>query len=476
VFHRLRLICEENALLILLIASFLAVLLVLTPSLVIADSWFSLIAGREIVEFGLPHSNAITVLGQGREWIDQQWLAHLAYYGAEVLGGLRVVTLANILLIATGYSLAVAAARHRGASQRSTLIFALLVILASPWAWQVRAQTLALPLFTGLLWLLVDHQQRRSARVLFALPILIVWANVHGTAVMAVILAMAAGAIDLIMRRGNPRVAIALIGAAPLCLLVSPYALDLPGYYHLMLVDPPFQGLIVEWRPTRPEPKTVLFFTLAVATAVLAVWQRRRLTLFEAFALAFTFWVGLDAIRGVTWFVLTVLVIVPYLLDGALRMRDEKPHRGANLVISGICLGALVIGFALTAAQPTSWFESVWPTAALPAIAQATEDPASTVYAISSYSDWLYWHQPDLRGRLAYDIRFEIYRRATIQATADFVSMRGPDWAKQADPFDVVVLNKPRDAAMTRALVRGGRVVAFSGPDITVLTRPPETP
>ena len=469
VLHRFRLVCEENALLIMLISSFIAVLLVLTPSLLIADSWLTLIAGREIVEFGLPHSNSITVLGQGREWVDQQWLAHLGYYGVETLGGLRLVTLVNIVLIAAGYALAVAAARHRGASQRSTLIFALLVILASPWAWQVRAQTLALPLFAGLLWLLIDHQQRRSPRALFALPILIVWGNVHGTAVMAAILVAGAGALDLIQRRGIARVAIALLIGAPLCLLVSPYALELPGYYHLMLVNPPFKGLIVEWRPTRPEPKTVLFFVLAAATAVLGVWQRRRLTLFEGFALVLTFWVGLDAIRGVTWFALTVLIIVPYLLDGALRVPDVKVHRGANLVISGICLGGLAVGFALTAAQPTRWFESTWPTEALPAIARATQRPASTVYAISSYSDWLYWHERSLRGRLAYDIRFEIYRRPTIQATADFVSMRGPGWAKQADGYDVVVVNKPGGAAMTRELVRQGRVVVFSGQDITVL-------
>src|SRR3954447_22704783 len=204
----------------MLIVSFLGVLLVLTPSLMIADSWLTLVAGREIVEHGLPHVNAVTVLGDGRAWIDQQWLAHLAYYGAETLGGLRLVTLLNIVLIGAGYAVAVAAARHRGASQRSTLLFALLVILASPWAWQVRAQTLALPLFAGLLWLLVDHQQRRNPRVLLALPLLIVWANVHGTVVMGAILVAGAGVIDLIHRRGNWRVAIALVVAAPLCLLV----------------------------------------------------------------------------------------------------------------------------------------------------------------------------------------------------------------------------------------------------------------
>ena len=258
-------------------------------------------------------------------------------------------------------------------------MIALLVILASPWAWQVRAQTLALPLFTGLLWLLIDHQHRLDRRVLLALPILIVWGNVHGTAVMAAILVMGAGAIDLIRRRGDARVAVALVLAAPVCLLVSPYALDLPSYYHLMLVDPPFKGLIVEWRPTRPEAKTVLFFALTVVTAVLAVWQRRRLTLFEGFALALTFWVGIDAIRGVTWFVLTVLIVVPALLDGALRMKPAQPHRGANVVISAICLVGLSIGVVLTAAQPTKWFESTWPTEALPAIAEVTGSPADRV-------------------------------------------------------------------------------------------------
>jgi hypothetical protein len=470
--RRIRLILEENALLVMLMASFIAVLLVLTPSLLIPDSWLTLIAGREIAQFGLPRTDSITVLGIGRTWIDQQWLAHLAYYGAERVGGLRLVTLGNIVLIATGYALALAAARHRGASQRSTLLIAVLVILASPWAWQVRAQTLALPLFAGLLWLLIDHQQRRSPRVLLALPILIVWGNIHGTAVMAAMLVVAAGVIDLIRRQGSARVALALIVFGPLCLLVSPYALELPGYYHVMLVDPPFKGLILEWRPTRPEPRTVLFFALAALTAILAVWQRRRLTLFEGFALVFTFWVGLDAIRGVTWFVLVVLIVVPRLLDGALHMGDISPHRGANLVISGACLAALVVGFGLTVAQPTRWFESAWPTEALPTIAREARDPARTVYAISRVSDWVYWHEPKLRGRMAHDIRFEIYRRRTIQATADFVSMRGPDWDRQADGYDVVIVDEPRNAAMTRALARRGRVVVFSGPAVSVLIGP----
>ena len=202
-FPRARPILEENALLIVLVVSFIAILLVLTPSLVIADSWLTLIAGREIVDHGLPHSNAITVLGAGREWIDQQWLAHLVYYGAESLGGLRLVTLGNILLIATGYALAIAAARHRGASQRSTLVLALLVILASPWAWQVRARRSRYRCSRGCSGSSSTISSAEASASCSLLPILVVWGNVHGTVVMAALLVMGAGVIDLLRRRGS---------------------------------------------------------------------------------------------------------------------------------------------------------------------------------------------------------------------------------------------------------------------------------
>src|SRR5262249_62267414 len=41
------------------------------------DTWYTLVGGRVISRSGLPHSDTLTVLTHGREWVDEQWLAHL---------------------------------------------------------------------------------------------------------------------------------------------------------------------------------------------------------------------------------------------------------------------------------------------------------------------------------------------------------------------------------------------------------------
>src|SRR5258708_38322815 len=51
-----------------------------------ADSYYDLYAGRYIARHGIPHHNVITVAAHGGPWIDQQWLAHVIYYGAWAAG------------------------------------------------------------------------------------------------------------------------------------------------------------------------------------------------------------------------------------------------------------------------------------------------------------------------------------------------------------------------------------------------------
>ena len=54
---RLRRIAEEEYILVVLLAGFgLIFLLIFPPALVVNDSWLNLMAGREVVENGLPHT------------------------------------------------------------------------------------------------------------------------------------------------------------------------------------------------------------------------------------------------------------------------------------------------------------------------------------------------------------------------------------------------------------------------------------
>ena len=80
--QRVRRIAEEEYILIVLLAGFgLIFLLIFPPALVVNDSWLNLMAGREVVENGLPSRDEITVYGLGATWTDQQWLAQIFMYG-----------------------------------------------------------------------------------------------------------------------------------------------------------------------------------------------------------------------------------------------------------------------------------------------------------------------------------------------------------------------------------------------------------
>src|SRR5262245_34862513 len=91
---RLRRIVEEEYVLLILLAGFgLIFLLIFPPSLIVNDSWLNLVAGREMVEHGLPSHDQLTVYGLGATWTDQQWLAHALMYGVYSLGGFALLSI-----------------------------------------------------------------------------------------------------------------------------------------------------------------------------------------------------------------------------------------------------------------------------------------------------------------------------------------------------------------------------------------------
>ena len=194
---RLRAILETSPFPVFLVSLVGVVLLtVFGPSLVVGDTWLTLMAGREIVDHGLPDVEHVTLLGEGATWTDQQWLAQLVFYAAHEVAGMRLVVVLDVALVLLAIALAAGAARSAGASSRSTFLVGLLAVLAGPWGWTIRAQSAALPLFAGTLWLLVDgYRNGVRRRTLLVVPLLVLWANLHGSVVLG------AGLTVLLARR-----------------------------------------------------------------------------------------------------------------------------------------------------------------------------------------------------------------------------------------------------------------------------------
>ena len=78
-------------------------------------------AGREVVENGLPSRDEITVYGMGATWTDQQWLAQVFMYGIYSLGGFALLSIATAAFVVAAFSIAAAAARELGAGRTRDL-------------------------------------------------------------------------------------------------------------------------------------------------------------------------------------------------------------------------------------------------------------------------------------------------------------------------------------------------------------------
>jgi hypothetical protein len=474
---RLRRVAEEEFVLVVLLAAFGVVFLtVFPPTLLVADSWLTLVAGREVVENGLPSKDELTLLGLDRDWTDQQWGAQLLAYGAYAFGGYGLLVVVTAAFAVGAFAIAAAAARSLGAGPRAIVLLFFPVLLAAPWTFTIRAQVFALPLYVALIWLLASEARRPTRRVYLVFPLLFIWANLHGSAALAAMLTMLLGAVELVRSRGHSGLRSALLLVLPaLAVLATPYGpIETAQYYHLLLVDPPFgRELVTEWRRSDPGWDTLAFYVLAALAAVTVYFGRRRLTLFDLATLAFTFAGAVLAIRGIPWFALACLVLLPVAIGRSLEGRVPRVRRALDgkLAFGAVALLVLVAVFAL--ARDDTWYDQNWPDGAVAAVRAESLEPTSRVFATSRDADWLLWRLPELRGRLAYDVRFEIYDRETFESIVRFRGEQGDDWKTLADGFDVVVFEteqEPSSHVEDFASEQGARI-AYGDERVTVIRR-----
>ncbi len=71
------------------------------------------------------------------------------------------------------------------------------------------------------------------------------------------------------------------------------------------------------------------------------------------------------------------------------------------------------------------------------------------------FSDWLLWKIPELRGRIAYDVRFEVYDKEFFDRLGDYNWEQG-DWKSFADGYRIVVVDET-NRSHTAEFLEGAR-------------------
>jgi hypothetical protein len=483
----------NEALLVAIGAVFVASAVLAARTGLRADSWLSFLAGREIVAHGLPHTDGLAILSHGRPWVDQQWLGQLTLYGLYRLGGFKLVLFASIVIQFAALALGLRFARRRGASPLAIAPFAFAIWLVSS-SW-LRTQVFSQLLFVVLVWLLAKQSRRASPRVFLALPLLALWANVHGAVIVGAALVALLGLTELVelirlQQRSAGKWARALaLGITPwLCLLATPYGFSIVSYYRSTLTNPAFRRFLSEWAPpTLFSVQGAVFFVLAAGVAVIVGRRTRDLTHFEIAALVFTAVGALLAARSIPWFAYTALLLLPAVTE---RAWPERTAAGRDSWLTSAlavvaCLAAVVM--LVTAARwPQTRFTAAYPSSAVAAVARATgRHPKARVLASYELADWLLFADPSLRGRIAFDGRWELLSGGQMSAALDYLYQSGSDWDRVARGYSVLVLDPGRESGLVamydgqpdmRVLYRSSLVVVFERVQPDAITAPAPPP
>jgi hypothetical protein len=449
-----------------------------------ADSYYDLYAGRYIVQHGIPHWNVVTVVAHGAPWIDQQWLAQVIYYGAWAAGGYPAVALLSSLVLTSGFAVLALLLHSRGVPPTRMFGWTCAAIIVYLGNIVIRAQSFAYPLFALTLWLVVADSRapRLRARTWLVLPVLVLWANTHGSVLIgAAMVALYAGYRAVAVRRAGQRAVLgylALGAASALSVLCTPYGTGVIGYYKSVnRVAPALSHYVTEWQ--RPNPLYLVsmgFFALLIATviAVAVAWRRgtRPDPVLAAIALGLLV-LALTAIRNQAFFAFAGSLLAADTLARSNAGRAPALSRAFSRATAAVLAVAALIGIGLIAAEPASKFESLVPVRAIGAAAAlAARHPGARILADEWSSPPMLWLHPATFGRVAYDARLEQYSVAQLRAYATFLSARRPGWQRLLRGYDLVVVNRKQHQWLATALVRlPGWQVAYNGRDGLVLKR-----
>ncbi|HVY58558.1 MAG TPA: hypothetical protein VHA77_11970 [Xanthobacteraceae bacterium] len=265
----------------LVAAGIYLLLLALAPRLLNdADTYWHIAVGRWILEHRtFPHVDVFSYTMPGTPWIAKEWLSQVLYAVAHEIGGWPMVVLLASAAIALAFGLLASFLLEVLAPVAALpLVGAGFILTASHLV--ARPHALALPLMVAWVAGLVRAVDRGRAPSLFLLPLMLLWANLHGGFTLGLALIV-------------PSAAEALWNAAPaerrrttVCWLRFAVC----------------AGLTAMITPYGPESMLVTYRILGLgrALSIVGEWQAQDFSHLAAFEMCLLLALGLALYRGLT--------------------------------------------------------------------------------------------------------------------------------------------------------------------------------
>jgi hypothetical protein len=263
--------------------------------------WLAAIGALIARARAIPHAVAYAAV-PSNGWHDAPALGQLTFHGLESVFGDKGLVLAQIAAVSTAVAVLALDLRRADARDGAAAAVLLAVVAAAPVAFfVVRAELFSLALFPVLVLLLRSESRFPSKRIWLVVPLLALWANLHG----GVLLGLGVLGAYLTFRRARaaPLEAASVLAASCLALLATPALLGSAAYYADVLRGGAVSERYGLWGPlSLHQPLDLLFVAIAVPLVVAVV--RRRPAAWELVLLAALAVMSVEARRNGIWLLL----------------------------------------------------------------------------------------------------------------------------------------------------------------------------
>jgi hypothetical protein len=256
--------------------------------------------------------------------------------------GERASVVLHLVLVGLTLAIIARAARVRGAGDAYVAgALGLLGVGGLATLGVLRAQTLSLVPFALMIALVVAQARRPDRRVWWAVPLVVVWANLHGAALLGVCVLGAYLLMDRLRRRPAETVAVGVASLLALC--VTPELWRTPLYYAEVFDNVSAQRGDGLWaRPSLTMPFDVVM--LVAVLVLLLLFLRSRRQLWEYVAVLGLCAATASAARHGTWLLLLLVVLAS---RRGSRTDDEEPTSASSHGLGAAVTCAVAVALAV---------------------------------------------------------------------------------------------------------------------------------
>jgi hypothetical protein len=475
------------------------------------DTGWHIRTGEWILANGrVPAEDIFSFSRPGQPWFAWEWLWDVAFAALFRWGGLALVVLVNVVLVAVTFHLLYRYVA-RQANPLIALTLTMIAAIASSIHWLARPHLFTLLFAVVFSWLLTRVSEGET-KLLWWLPALtVLWTNLHGGFFVGIILvgAYAAGeglraAIgrEASERQQAIRAACGYLAAAAGCLvasLVNPYTWRLHQHVVEYLADSYQKEHIVEFLSLNfHHPAAPYFEILLLTGAVAAIWHAGRGDYRAAVLVGVWAHGALLSARNIPIFAIVSLPLTAaWLQHGLDRMPELEVAswlRRGGAALQRVCrdlgdmerivrfhvvsvAGLVVVGAILFSPNPPKSFRpefdpKVYPAAALKAVPL---DPKARVFTNDEWGDYLIFRLFHQGNRVFVDGRSDFYGRDFEKEYLDVVQVKY-GWEKTLRRFGIDTILLPTDASLAGALKESSRWRVVYDDGITLVFRPTGAP